>query len=100
MRERGIFENQIERNSTNIMQNLSMRIDQKKGVSIIWCADDPAEYSFEVQPRKKKENGNQEEVPSGEVQRYTVADYYKSKYGITLKYPKMPIIYVGRKGTH
>ena len=55
---------------------------------IIWGADDPALYSFPE--RKRIDDGVEPRV-------YTVFTYYKERYNVTLRYPKMPLIFLGNK---
>ena len=56
--------------------------DDKKG--IIWSADDPNEHSFEMNvTRPTEDNPNPDKVTQ------TIESYYREKYGILLKYPKV-----------
>ena len=55
---------------------------------IIWGADDPALYSFPE--RKRIDDGVEPRV-------YTVFSYYKERYNVALRYPKMPLIFLGNK---
>ena len=55
---------------------------------IIWGADDPALYSFPE--RKRIDDGVEPRV-------YTVFTYFKERYNVTLRYPKMPLIFLGNK---
>ena len=50
-----------------------------KGNTILWSADDVNEYSFTVKNTERTT---------------TVAEFFKDRYGITLRYPKMPIVYI------
>jgi hypothetical protein len=43
---------------------------------------------------KKPRKGDPEDKP---VVRYTIASYYHDVYGIRLRYPKMPIVFIGKK---
>ena len=50
-----------------------------KGNKILWSADDVHECSFTVKNAQRAT---------------TVAEYFRDRYGITLRYPKMPIVYI------
>ena len=63
---------------------------QRDKQSIIWGADDPALYSFTERRRK----GDDETKP---LKEYTVVSYFKERYRINIKYPKMPIVFLGDK---
>ena len=70
-----------------LYKNKSMVVDKDdnsagRGSKIFWSADDATAYSFTV-----KEEGGTERV-------YTVAEFFLNKYGIKLKYPKMPIVHL------
>ena len=57
---------------------------------IIWGADDPNLYSFEMTKSDNEDTG----IPS---RKYTVYTYNKERYDLTLKFPKMPIVFLGNK---
>ena len=63
---------------------------QREKQSIIWGADDPALYSF-TERRKK---GDDESKP---LKEYTIVSYFRERYRIEIKYPKMPIVFLGDK---
>ena len=68
-----------------------LRGDQNKNnQKIIWAADDIALYSFFERKREGEDDG----IPPKE---YSVYSYFIERYGITLKYPKMPIVFLGNK---
>ena len=58
---------------------------ERNNKSIIWSADDKAEYSFMVKP-----SATDKETDPPEVE-HTIYSYYMERYGITLKYPKVSI---------
>jgi hypothetical protein len=62
------------------------KFDKEKD-AIIWAADDPNLHSF---PVNRRGNGSGDAAPPPVFQ--TVAEYFNSKHGVKLKYPKMPII--------
>jgi|GEM_PF-4217050 len=90
MRSRGIPENKIAAMETVVRRNKRMTKDTKRGVGILWAADDPNEYFFE----QKLRIGEPEGTP---VIQYTIASYYEKVYGIRLRYSKMPIVFIGKK---
>jgi hypothetical protein len=63
---------------------------ESEGEEIMWAADDPEVYQFAV--RRKDEEGN--EVVGEST---TVCDYYRERYDIKLKFPKMPLIRISDK---
>ena len=67
-----------------------MTKDTKRGVGILWAADDPNEYFFEQKPRR----GEPEGTP---IIQYTIASHYEKVYGIRFHYPKMPIVFIDKK---
>ena len=75
--------------NAQVRRNRRMRVDRKNKdslsfeKSIIWSADDPNEYSFEMERK--------EQDPLS----VTVRQYFLERHGITLRFPKMPLIYVG-----
>jgi len=102
--DRGKSEEWIRRKLTEVRRNCRMKPDVKaNGRSIIWSCDDPNEYSFLVEPRKpyKKDDQTEEEheaiinaLPPGVT--HTLASYYKEKKGISLKFPYMPAVFIGK----
>eukprot|EP00559_Dactyliosolen_fragilissimus_P005779 CAMPEP_0184858258 /NCGR_PEP_ID=MMETSP0580-20130426/3389_1 /TAXON_ID=1118495 /ORGANISM="Dactyliosolen fragilissimus" /LENGTH=1354 /DNA_ID=CAMNT_0027354333 /DNA_START=16 /DNA_END=4080 /DNA_ORIENTATION=+ len=91
MKSKGKSEKEIDRMSVSVFRNKRMLRDQKFGnTGIIWAADDPELHSFELKPR-----GSAEDAP---VVKHTVASYYREKYRLNLRYPKLPIVYVGKDG--
>ena len=86
--------------------NKRMIPDEHKD-EIHWSADDPSAYSFSLTPRRRKQETGQEQAPDENVNVaatkeeqvaeqpvvHTVASYFWTKYGIRLKYPKMPIVH-------
>jgi hypothetical protein len=90
MRSKGISEAKINGMATVVRRNKRMTKDTQRKVGICWAADDPEEYFFEQRPRK----GEPEDTP---VIRHTLASYYEQAYGIKLRYPKMPIVFIGKK---
>jgi len=81
-RKQGKSEEEINCLSMAIHKNCSMK-------DIIWRADDPELYSLMVRSRRKASIKD-------EGQKHTMASYYKNVYGITLQYPKLPIISIGK----
>ena len=67
-----------------------MTKDTQRGVGILWSACDDSVYFFEQKPRK----GEPEDTP---VIRHTIASYFEAAYGIRLKFPHMPIVFIGKK---
>jgi hypothetical protein len=88
MRDKGKTDAEIERSNIKVRRNKRVREDQNVQMKIIWGADDERLYSFEE--RKREDDG----VPP---KKYTVYSYNKERYGITLRYPKMPIVFLGNK---
>eukprot|EP00588_Corethron_pennatum_P003372 CAMPEP_0194288282 /NCGR_PEP_ID=MMETSP0169-20130528/36486_1 /TAXON_ID=218684 /ORGANISM="Corethron pennatum, Strain L29A3" /LENGTH=864 /DNA_ID=CAMNT_0039035237 /DNA_START=14 /DNA_END=2608 /DNA_ORIENTATION=+ len=70
-----------------------VRENKEAQVSIKWAADDPSIHKFTPKPRQH-EGEDQENAPP--LVTYTVASYFLEKYGIRLKYPKMPIVCTGK----
>ncbi len=90
MRAKGLSDEQIDRKNMRVRRNKKMKEDPAHGnMKIIWGADDPELYSFEE--RKKEDDG----VPP---RKYTVFSYNRERYNITLRFPKMPIVFIGHKG--
>eukprot|EP00571_Detonula_confervacea_P016014 CAMPEP_0172307988 /NCGR_PEP_ID=MMETSP1058-20130122/8723_1 /TAXON_ID=83371 /ORGANISM="Detonula confervacea, Strain CCMP 353" /LENGTH=1152 /DNA_ID=CAMNT_0013020311 /DNA_START=101 /DNA_END=3559 /DNA_ORIENTATION=- len=78
--------NKPGKEGSRLYKNKSVRKDRAEdssglGKKIIWSACDEAQYSFEV-----------------DGQLMTVASFFKNAYGIILKYPQMPIIYIDNIG--
>lgn len=61
-----------------------MRCDQETGTGIIWSANDPQLYSFEID----------NETKDGKI-KVTVAEYYMKRRNIHIRFPHMPIVYLG-----
>lgn len=78
-----LFSNYFNADGAILYKNKPFRKDRREddskghGQRIILSANNPALYSFTV-----------------EGQETTVASYFENRYGIRLKYPSMPIIYV------
>jgi hypothetical protein len=88
MRDKGKSDAEIERSNIKVRRNKRVREDQNIKMKIVWGADDENLYSF--LERKREDDG----VPP---KKYTVYSYNKERYGITLRYPKMPIVFLGNK---
>ena len=85
MREEGRSDEEIHRMNTKVRRNKIMRQDQSCNYAkIIWGADDPEIYHFFL--CKREDDG---------AKQYTVYSYFKERYNITLKFPKMPIVFLG-----
>ena len=83
-------EEQINRKNMRVRRNKKLKQDVANGdMKIIWGADDPELYSFD---ERKKEG---DETPP---KKYTVYSYNQERYSITLRFPKMPIVFLGNKG--
>mmetsp|Transcript_2889 Transcript_2889/g.6223 ORF Transcript_2889/g.6223 Transcript_2889/m.6223 type:complete len:791 (-) Transcript_2889:680-3052(-) len=100
MRERGKSDKDIARMRVEVRKNVRLR-------DIRWAADDPNEYSFEVTPRAPRRNAEEErQGEEGEAPPppppppvvHTVYSYFLEHHGIRLRYPKMPLINIGRRG--
>lgn len=71
-----------------VRRNKIIRADpDRDNIKIIWGADDATLYSFE---EKKKDDA----VPA---RIFTVASYFFERYKKRLRFPKMPIIFLGNK---
>jgi hypothetical protein len=81
MRDKGKSAEWIQTNALKHYRNRRV-FKRDKTRMICWTADDPQDYSFE------HTNAN------GEKEQTTVFKYYQASYGITLKYPKMPLVRV------
>ena len=89
MKEKGFNDEEIKRKNIRVRRNKFIKADQEHNSAMItWGADDPDLHSFPE--RKRVEDGVPPKI-------YTVASYFKEKYNITLKYPKMPIVFLGNK---
>ena len=86
-REKGKTEKEIERYCVVVKTNKLLREDTEKHCSVIWSACNPDLHSFEFEDRK---NG-------GEKKTVTVAEYFLIRYGKKLKYPEMPLVFLGNK---
>ena len=86
-KEKGKTEKEINRFCVVVKTNKLLREDTVKHCKIIWSACDPNLHSFEFEDRK---NG-------GEKKMVTVADYFWIRYRIKLKYPHMPLVFLGNK---
>lgn len=84
--ELGRTDAEIDRRAIQVRKNCSMR-------TIIWRADDPDMHSFVV----RKKGATSEEGKEEEGETHTVASYYRTKYGIQLRYPHLPIVNIGKK---
>ena len=88
MKEKGFSDEQIQRKNIRVRRNKKIKADEKhECMKIIWGADDETLYSFE---EKNPKDG----VPP---KNYTVFSYNKERYNIILKYPKMPIVFLGNR---
>lgn len=85
MKEKGHSEEKIHKMNVKVRRNKKLRTDPKHG-EIIWGANDPSLYSFEE--RKRVDDGSPKKI-------YTVYSYNEERYGIKLKYPCMPIVFLG-----
>ena len=75
-----------------VRRNRRLKRDSNHGnAEIIWAADDPTLLKFETVPRTRPG----EEPPPPII--HTVASYFEAAHGIKLKYPKMPILFIGKK---
>ncbi len=69
-----------------VRRNKLIRADpERDNVKIIWGADDRNLYSFEA---KKKDDT---------VEIFAVASYFEERYKKRLRFPKMPIVFLGNK---
>ena len=126
-RERGKTDQEIRRKNTMVRLNARLRLDNRPEVgtstSICWRADDPNMYQFErikrpprrrggpVEGEGKNDNGEggggdeggsipemkQEEPPPEPPEIHTVASYFLKAYNIRLRFPHLPMIYIGKK---
>ena len=83
----------MKRQKQVVVHNKRMFCKKQEGEQppeIIWCADDPKDHSFDYSVRETDGSTTTSQV--------TVQQYYQMKRGITLRYPKMPLIYTGRSG--
>ena len=83
----------LEKKNTRTFKDLRAKTIRDKQL-IEWRAD---EYTF---PLKKRKNnvGTDVNVTVEEPEEISVADYYKERYNIVLKYPHLPIINTGYRG--
>ena len=58
--------------------------DQGKKEGIIWSADNAEEHSFEMKTRRATEDD-----PDPPSVTHTIYTYYRDRYGITLRFPKV-----------
>ncbi len=73
----------------SVRRNKIIRADQNRdNLKIIWGADNTDLYSFEE--RKRVDDGVPPKV-------YSVFSYFRERYGYTLRFPKMPIVFLGNK---
>ena len=86
MKEKGLSEEQMFRRNTKMRKNKRMLEDKKINQRIIWGADDPELYSFD-----------RESPDGGKPTVMTVARYFYEAHGIKLKYPRMPMVFLGKK---
>ena len=96
MKKRGKSAEWIENKRKEVKPNCRVK-------DIRWGCDDPTEYSFTVPgrapdqpPELQGEGADAEAPPPPPPITHTVASYYLEAYGIRLRYPKMPLIKVGR----
>lgn len=72
-------QDEIEKTCRQMFKNKSLKADRMHGSDkILWSARDSRVYSFDFDGVET-----------------TVNQYFKDKYGITLKFPHMPIIFAG-----
>uniref|UniRef100_A0A6U5FXU4 Piwi domain-containing protein n=1 Tax=Corethron hystrix TaxID=216773 RepID=A0A6U5FXU4_9STRA len=98
MKEKGADDRTIERRRRQVRLNVRMKKDFSKAneekFDIKWAADDPAD-SFTQEPRRREgDTTEQENAPPPQV--HTIASYFREQHGIQLKYPKMPIVCIGK----
>jgi hypothetical protein len=87
MKDKGKTDEDINRMSLTVRMNKTMkRLDDATTEGIMWGADDPSVHKFEV-----KDRDGENPVT------HTVASYFKERYNIVLRYPKMPLIFIGGK---
>ena len=83
----------LEKKNTRIFNDLRAKTVRSKQL-IEWRAD---EYTFPLKKRTNIVDGDVN-VTVGEPGEISVADYYKERYNIVLKYPHLPIINTGYRG--
>jgi hypothetical protein len=98
MRSKGVPEHEIEGNIEKLKQVYKLGLTMitpsgkdKGSEPIYWSAQDPQEYHFSLVRRGAKTDGVKQEADFP-AEEYTVASYFKARYGITLEYPNLPIV--------
>lgn len=96
MKNRGKSAEWIENKRREVKPNCRVK-------DIRWACDDPSEHSFTVPgrssdqpPELQGEGADSEAPPPPPPVTHTIASYYLEAYGIRLRYPKMPLIKIGR----
>jgi len=92
MKDRGKSDDEIYRANTQTRRNQKMSRDTKNkdsksfNRSIIWGADDVNLHSFDYVAG-----------PDQQAIKITVAEYFWKRYGIKLRYPRMPLVSIGKR---
>jgi hypothetical protein len=93
LKEEGKSEVEIEqkiiasrRRNTKSFRNKSIR----RSEDIIW---DPSQHTFPLQAKGKAQEENEPSAPDP-VQTVTVAEYFRLRYKMTLRFPKMPLVFL------
>lgn len=78
-----------KRRKKRILNNVTVRWNNKDHPGIIMTANDPALHSFEFKPRRPSEDDSPDPPPII----YDVARYFRERKGIALSFPNMPMVY-------
>ena len=98
MKARDKTDDQIEDSLTKVRKNRKVRQDQSRDGApfIIWGADDENLHKFILHDKSSEEDGEKKEEEEQKEQKVlTVQRYFKERWGLNLKFPKMPIVFVG-----
>ena len=91
----------IAKKSTTVFPNLRAKISKKKKSSQMNSIIDEAEWradEFKFTLKQKRRGGGDGSDAKKEEVETSVAEYYKQRYGIELRYPHLPVIYTGHRG--
>ena len=82
---------------TRIRKNLKIKPDVSLGKAcILWAADDPQIYSFELKHNPRNKDATTQENQDENI-KITLAEYFMQHHGIRLMYPSLPIVHIGDK---
>lgn len=90
---------QIHKMLTRVRKNLKIKPDVTRGkASVLWAADDPEVYCVEKKPDPSgKDSMDEKKLEEEKPIVLSIAQYFDVKYGIKLRYPKLPIVHIGDK---